>query len=203
MSCASNPWPSMPRSIGRLGAAAYTMQSQQYRPSRAADGGSPSNSPARSRTARLPIRLCPLSAAPLLIPCHVPEDAVVQSSDVENKKSGKNQPGVSVGIQRAEILAGAPKYDVASNASNAQKYIAFISRPETQAHFSELINYAPTNSRAFDHISAELALKLPTAPSLRPTQILQNYHFWNSVDQTGATALSRSVSEWERWIAKA
>ena len=91
----------------------------------------------------------------------------------------------------------------AKNIDNAQQYIAFISRPETQAHFSELITYGPTNSRAFTHISADLAPKLPTAPALKGKQILQNYGFWNSADSTGVTGLNKSVSEWERWISKA
>ena len=90
----------------------------------------------------------------------------------------------------------------AQNVDNAQKYIAFMSRPEAQAHFSELITYGPTNSRAFAHISADLAPKLPTAPSLKGKQILQNYTFWNTADSTGATGLNRSVSEWERWLSK-
>ncbi|WP_163923894.1 extracellular solute-binding protein, partial [Raoultella planticola] len=51
----------------------------------------------------------------------------------------------------------------AANVENAQKYIAYISRPQPQAKFSELITYGPTNSRAFAHISAERAALLPTA----------------------------------------
>ena len=90
----------------------------------------------------------------------------------------------------------------AANLDNAQKYMAFMSRPETQAKFSELITYGPTNARAFDHISAERAALLPTAPAVKGKQIVQNYDFWNATDATGQTGLRRAITEWERWVSK-
>lgn len=89
----------------------------------------------------------------------------------------------------------------AANAENAQKYLAFMSRPDTQARFSEVITYGPTNSLAFNHISAERAALLPTAPAAKGKQIVQNYTFWNAVDATGQTGLRRAIGEWERWVA--
>lgn len=89
----------------------------------------------------------------------------------------------------------------AANSENAQKYIAFMSRPEPQARFSELITYGPTNSLAFNHIPAERAALLPTAPAVKNLQIVQNYTFWNAVDSTGQTGLRRAITEWERWVS--
>lgn len=89
----------------------------------------------------------------------------------------------------------------AANTENAQKYIAFMSRPEPQARFSELITYGPTNSLAFNHISAERTALLPTAPAVKDKQVVQNYAFWNATDSTGATGLRRAITEWERWVA--
>jgi putative spermidine/putrescine transport system substrate-binding protein len=76
-----------------------------------------------------------------------------------------------------------------------------MSRPEPQARFSELITYGPTNSLAFNHISADRAKSLPTAPDVKGKQIVQDYTFWNTADGTGQTGLRRAVAEWERWVA--
>ncbi|KAF1048379.1 ABC transporter substrate-binding protein [Xylophilus sp.] len=89
----------------------------------------------------------------------------------------------------------------APNVENAQKYIAFMSRPEAQARFSEIITYGPTNSRAFRHIKADRALQLPTAPAVKGKQIVQDYAFWNAADASGQNNLRRAISEWERWVA--
>lgn len=90
----------------------------------------------------------------------------------------------------------------AANAGNAQKYVAFMSRPEPQAKFAELITYGPTNSRAFNHIAADRAAQLPTAPAVKGKQIVQDYKFWNSTGADGQTGLRRAIIEWERWVAK-
>lgn len=89
----------------------------------------------------------------------------------------------------------------ATNAENAQKYIAFMSRPEAQARFSEIITYGPTNSLAFNHIPAERTALLPTAPAVKDKQVVQNYAFWNATDATGQTGLRRAIVEWERWVS--
>lgn len=91
----------------------------------------------------------------------------------------------------------------AANVDNAQKYIAFMSRPEAQARFSELITYGPTNARAFAHLAPEVAVNMPTAPAWKSRQIIQNYDFWNTADSKGETALAHSIAEWERWVTSA
>ncbi|MCC7272747.1 MAG: polyamine ABC transporter substrate-binding protein [Alphaproteobacteria bacterium] len=89
----------------------------------------------------------------------------------------------------------------AANPENAMKYMAFMSRPEPQARFSELITYGPTNARAFRHLSAERTALMPTAPALKPLQIVQDYAFWNGTDASGQNGLKRAIVEWERWVS--
>lgn len=116
---------------------------------------------------------------------------------------GANEQGATIGkVWNQAIMqwAGWAIPKGAQNVDNAQKYIAFMSRPEAQAKFSEYITYGPTNSKAFDFIDAERAKWLPTAPELARVQFVQNYDFWNAVDETGQTGLARAVTEWEKWI---
>ncbi|WP_159995145.1 polyamine ABC transporter substrate-binding protein [Roseomonas sp. 18066] len=117
---------------------------------------------------------------------------------------GANDNGGSIGkVWNQGILqwAGWAIPKGAANAENAQKYIAYMSRAEPQARYSELITYGPTNSRAFDHISAERAALLPTAPAVKGLQIVQDYDFWNATDSTGQTGLRRAITEWEKWVS--
>jgi putative spermidine/putrescine transport system substrate-binding protein len=116
---------------------------------------------------------------------------------------GANDEGGAIGKSWNQAIMQWSSWAIpkgARNIDNAQKYIAFMSRPETQAKFSEIITYGPTNAKAFDHIPAERASQLPTAPELRKLQFVQNYDFWNATDATGQTGLARAVSEWEKWI---
>lgn len=88
------------------------------------------------------------------------------------------------------------------NIENAQKYIAYMSRPEPQAKFSELITYGPTNARAFRYLSPERTALMPTAPAVKSLQLVQNYDFWNQVDAAGETGLRRAIVEWERFVSR-
>ncbi|MCK1274676.1 polyamine ABC transporter substrate-binding protein [Bradyrhizobium sp. 61] len=117
---------------------------------------------------------------------------------------GANDQGASIGKSWNQGILQWSAWAIpkgTANVENAQKYIAFMSRPEPQARFSELITYGPTNSLAFNHIPAERAKLLPTAPAVKGKQIVQDYTFWNATDGTGQTGLRRAVAEWERWVA--
>jgi putative spermidine/putrescine transport system substrate-binding protein len=117
---------------------------------------------------------------------------------------GANDQGASIGKSWNQGILQWSAWAIpkgTANLENAQKYIAYMSRPEPQARFSELITYGPTNSLAFNHIPAERATLLPTAPAVKGKQIVQDYAFWNATDDTGQTGLRRAVAEWERWVA--
>ena len=88
----------------------------------------------------------------------------------------------------------------ASNVENAMKFIAFVSRPESQARFVEAILYGPTNVKAFDHLKRERIELLPTAPPLRAQQVVQDYSWWGAVGANGETNEKRAIVEWEKWI---
>lgn len=91
----------------------------------------------------------------------------------------------------------------AANTENAMKFIAFASRPENQAVFAQNILYGPTNARAFDLLAPERAIQLPTSPTQRDKQVVQNYDFWNAADAGKEANYARAVVEWELWLAGA
>lgn len=90
----------------------------------------------------------------------------------------------------------------AKNVENAMKFIAFASQPKNQARFAELIAYGPTNTRAYEHISAARAAILPTASALRGRQIVQDNAWWNREVTPGKTNESMAPDHWTQWITR-
>jgi putative spermidine/putrescine transport system substrate-binding protein len=90
----------------------------------------------------------------------------------------------------------------ARNRENAMKFLAFASRPEQQAKFAQMITYGPTNARAYEHLSAERAALLPTAPAQKNQQIVQNYDFWNADSGGGITNEQKATKLWQKWITQ-
>lgn len=93
----------------------------------------------------------------------------------------------------------------ASNVDNAMKFIAYISDPEVQARFSELLPYGPPNSLALKYLSEGRQKLLPTAPEnrdrivYRPDMLI----YWGKKDPaTGMTPLEELTKRWEEWVAK-
>jgi putative spermidine/putrescine transport system substrate-binding protein len=116
---------------------------------------------------------------------------------------GANEQGATLGTSWNQGIlqwAGWAVPKGAANVENAMKYIAFMSRPEPQARFSDLITYGPTNARAFRYMTAERTALMPTAPQFKRLQIVQDYTFWNQADANGVNGLKRAVMEWERWV---
>jgi putative spermidine/putrescine transport system substrate-binding protein len=56
------------------------------------------------------------------------------------------------------VAKGSPR------AKLAWQYINFVSDPRREAAFCSILPYGPTNPRSFDHISPEVAAKMPTRP---------------------------------------
>lgn len=90
------------------------------------------------------------------------------------------------------VTAGSP------NATNAAKFLAYISRPEPQAAFAEAIAYGPVNNDAYKLLPAAMLSILPGSPEIAPKQVFQNYAWWNAVDAEGRSnwekAMERCVS---------
>jgi len=116
---------------------------------------------------------------------------------------GANDQGATLGTSWNQGIlqwAGWAVPKGAANVENAMKYIAFMSLPEPQARFSELITYGPTNARAFGFMTPARIALMPTAPQFKRLQVVQDYGFWNRTDANGQNGLKRAVVEWERWV---
>lgn len=86
------------------------------------------------------------------------------------------------------------------NINNAQKFIEFASRPESQAAMAKLFPIGPLNRKALDLIPAERAKLLPTYPQNWATTIGKNNAWWGQKDPSGKTNLEINNATWNAWI---
>ena len=70
------------------------------------------------------------------------------------------------------IPKGNPKADL------AREFVAFCAQADMQAKYTEDLAYGPTNLRAYDHIPAERAAILPTAPQNLEVMTLASEPYW-------------------------
>ncbi|GEP54297.1 ABC transporter substrate-binding protein [Reyranella soli] len=131
---------------------------------------------------------------------------IAAGSAWNGRVSAANEQGAKIGFSWNQ---GILQYDNwvlpkgAKNTVNAQKFIAFASRPENQAKFAERILYAPPNAKAYDFLKPERAKLLPTQPEARKLQFVQDYEFWNATRPDKMPNNKYAVAEWEKWIAGA
>ena len=64
------------------------------------------------------------------------------------------------------------------NVEAARQFLAFCTRPEQQALFTDDLSYGPTNLAAYDHIPAERAAVLTTAPENLEGMVLADEGWW-------------------------
>jgi len=88
------------------------------------------------------------------------------------------------------------------NVEAAQQFIEFATRAENQAKWAELFPYGPSNQNAFQHLSAETAAILPTAPENWAKVIVRNDDWYAEKDASGKTNLERLVERWNEWIVE-
>jgi putative spermidine/putrescine transport system substrate-binding protein len=88
----------------------------------------------------------------------------------------------------------------AANAVNAFRFIAFATRADRQAAFAQLIDYGPTNSRAYALLPPDRAKRLPTAPDVRGLQVIKNYDWWASDSSAGVNNELFATQQWEKWL---
>nr|WP_308163761.1 extracellular solute-binding protein [Bradyrhizobium sp. SRL28] len=88
----------------------------------------------------------------------------------------------------------------AKNVKNAQKFIEFASRPESQAALAKLSPVGPLNKKAFDLIPAERAKLLPTYPENQAKTIERNVAWWTQKDASGKSNLEINNAMWNAWI---
>ncbi|NEV02205.1 ABC transporter substrate-binding protein [Bradyrhizobium uaiense] len=87
----------------------------------------------------------------------------------------------------------------ARNAGNAQKFIEFASRPESQAALAKLFIVGPLNKKAFDLIPADRAKLLPTYPENRAKTVTANPAWWSRKDPSGKSNLEINNALWNAW----
>lgn len=64
------------------------------------------------------------------------------------------------------------------NKEAALKFIAFASKPETQAEYAKNIAYGPTNNKALAKLDAKVLDNLPTSPTNSKDALQLNLKFW-------------------------
>ncbi|MFT3688489.1 ABC transporter substrate-binding protein [Paenirhodobacter sp.] len=69
---------------------------------------------------------------------------------------------------------GGPKADA------ARQFVAFCTKAEQQAKFTDDLSYGPTNLRAYDFIAPERAAQLPTAPQNLSVMALADEAWWEA-----------------------
>ncbi|TWB86038.1 putative spermidine/putrescine transport system substrate-binding protein [Bradyrhizobium macuxiense] len=87
----------------------------------------------------------------------------------------------------------------AKNVSNAQKFIEFASRPESQAALAKLFVIGPLNKKAFDLIPADRAKLLPTYTENKAKTVAANPAWWAKRDASGKSNLEINNALWSSW----
>jgi putative spermidine/putrescine transport system substrate-binding protein len=81
----------------------------------------------------------------------------------------------------------------AANAENAQKFIAFITLPVSQARLSYLIPYGSVNKASAELMTPEQLENLPTAPAYLEKMFVKDIDWW--VENRDAV-----TDRWNEWI---
>lgn len=84
------------------------------------------------------------------------------------------------------IPAGSPKVEL------SRKFIQYCMNAERQAKFTGLLSAGPTNTKAYDYISAERAELLPTKPDRLKGMVQLNATFWGDHQD----ALTERFEKW-------
>jgi putative spermidine/putrescine transport system substrate-binding protein len=127
----------------------------------------------------------------------------VMASGYNGRIADLKAQGQPVDFTWRQCTLGGPEYWVvpknAVNVDNAFKLIAYISRADRAAAFGNLIDYSPTNVRAFELMKPERLPAMPTAPANRAEQLLINVAWW-SEDVNGVPREQIAAQLWERWL---
>jgi len=83
----------------------------------------------------------------------------------------------------------------AKNLENAMKLIEYSSRPEVQDRMLQYINYGPTIKKAYDHLSQQERVILPTSPENYSKQVLFDGGWWAKNEQ-------KVLEQWNEWLLK-
>jgi len=90
----------------------------------------------------------------------------------------------------------------AANYENAMRFIEFATRPEVQARLVQIQPLGPVNIAAFDHIPADVAAELPSAPDNLAQQVVLNAAWWSEAGEDGMTNIERNAQMWTEFLAR-
>jgi len=85
------------------------------------------------------------------------------------------------------------------NVKNAQKFIEFASRAESQAALAKRYVVGPLNKRAFDFIPPDRAMLLPTYPENKAKTIPVDPTWWAKKNASGKSNLEVNNALWNAW----
>ncbi|MDW9451893.1 extracellular solute-binding protein [Sinorhizobium meliloti] len=88
----------------------------------------------------------------------------------------------------------------AANASNAQKFIEFITRADRLAAFSQLIPYGPANQNSFKLLPDALARKFATHPDHVKSSVATDPKWYAEVGSDGVSNAERLTKRWNEWV---
>jgi putative spermidine/putrescine transport system substrate-binding protein len=106
------------------------------------------------------------------------------------------QEGAPVTVQWNEAMLATDVWAIpkgAANAENAQKFIAFITLPVSQARLSYLIPYGSVNKASAELMTPEQLENLPTAPAYLEKMFVKDIEWW--VENRDAV-----TDRWNEWI---
>lgn len=81
----------------------------------------------------------------------------------------------------------------ARNRENAHRLIEFAMQAKNQAEQARHIPYGPANRKAFAHVGADVAARLPSFPEHKARQFLMNAQWW-------ADHRSTVAERWSKWL---
>jgi len=85
------------------------------------------------------------------------------------------------------------------NVKNAQKFIEFVSRAESQAALAKHIYIGPLNKKAFDLLPPDRAKLLPTYPENKAKTITLDGAWWAKKDASGKSNQEINGALWNAW----
>ncbi|WP_347341794.1 ABC transporter substrate-binding protein [Bradyrhizobium uaiense] len=132
---------------------------------------------------------------------YISGEAVIGSGPHGRIQLAKEQ-GAPVDYAWDQALTGYTYWAIlkgAKNVNNAQKFIEFASRPESQAALAKLFIIGPLNKKAFDLIPADRAKLLPTYPENRAKTISIDPAWWSKKDASGRSNVEINNALWNSW----
>ncbi|MFI4986995.1 MAG: ABC transporter substrate-binding protein [Alphaproteobacteria bacterium] len=88
------------------------------------------------------------------------------------------------------------------NKKIAMEYIKFALDPKAQAEVARRVPYGPSNSGAFEFLSAQEAADLNTSPENIKNQFWQNVEWWGKPGPDGKTPRETEAARFATWMIK-